>query len=156
MSKIVRFNKTKETNGWLSNMSAHPVKNDNKWWLTTEALFQALRFPEDSKIREIIRAEKSPMTAKMMAKKFKDLMVVKPCGTQDIEHMKLMLRLKLIFNKELKAELLATEESLIIEDCSSRKASPWGAKFIDGVWVGENLLGKLWMEYRAELTQVTC
>ena len=137
-------------------MSAHPVKNDNKWWLTTEALFQALRFPEDSKIREIIRAEKSPMTAKMMAKKFKDLMVVKPCGPQDIEHMKLMLRLKLLFNKELKAELLATEESLIIEDCSSRKASPWGAKLIDGVWVGENLLGKLWMEYRAELTQVTC
>jgi len=137
-------------------MSAHPVKYDNKWWLTTEALFQALRFPEDSKVREIIRAEKSPMTAKMMAKKFKDLMVVKPCGPRDIEHMKLMLRLKLTFNKELKAELLATEESLIIEDCSSRKASPWGAKLIDGVWVGENLLGKLWMEYRAELMLVAC
>ena len=137
-------------------MSAHPVKYDNKWWLTTEALFQALRFPEDSKVREIIRAEKSPMTAKMMAKKFKELMVVKPCGSRDIEHMKLMLRLKLTFNKELKAELLATEESLIIEDCSSRKASPWGAKLIDGVWVGENLLGKLWMEYRAELMLVAC
>ena len=102
MSKIIRFNKTKDANGWLSNMSAHPVKYDNKWWLTTEALFQALRFPEDSKVREIIRAEKSPMTAKMMAKKFKDLMVVKPCGPRDIENMKLMLRLKPMLMLKLK------------------------------------------------------
>lgn len=47
-------------------------------------------------------------------------------------------------------------KSVIIEDCSSKKASLWGAKFIGGVWVGENLLGKLWMEYRAELMQVAC
>ena len=153
---ITIFNKTKDQHGWLGNMSAHPVKYDNKWWLTTEALFQALRFPEDSKVREIIRAEKRPMAAKMMAKKFRDLMVVKPCGPRDIENMKLMLRLKLTFNKQLKQELLATGETDIIEDCTSRSPSPWGARLVDGEWVGDNLLGKLWMEYRSELMQVTC
>jgi predicted NAD-dependent protein-ADP-ribosyltransferase YbiA (DUF1768 family) len=33
-----------EEYGWLGNMSPHPVKYEGKWWLTAEALFQALRF----------------------------------------------------------------------------------------------------------------
>lgn len=152
MAGIIRFNKTKEAYGWLSNMSAHPVKYNNVWWMTTEALFQALRFPESSKIREVIREQKSPMSAKMMAKKFVDQMEVKPCSPRDVENMRLMLRLKIGVHKDLRQELINTGDAIIIEDCTSRKASPWGARLVGNEWVGENLLGRLWMELRAEIS----
>jgi predicted NAD-dependent protein-ADP-ribosyltransferase YbiA (DUF1768 family) len=57
--------------GWLGNMYASPVRYNGEIWKTSEALFQALRF-EDLEIRALIRNEKSPMGAKMKAKKFKE------------------------------------------------------------------------------------
>ena len=53
------------------------------------------------------------------------------------------LRLKLTYHPNLKRELLETGDAEIIEDCSNRDASVWGAQKVDGQWVGENLLGKL-------------
>ena len=41
-----------------------------------------------------------------------------------------------------------------MEDCSNRRRGSgmfWGMAVVDGQWEGENWLGKLWMELRAEL-----
>jgi len=148
----ISFTKVDLPYGWLGNMSRHRVKYDEMWWETTEALFQALRF-DDQAIREEIRKAKSPMTAKMKAKskQHRALRRIEPASPADLENMRLVLRLKLKYHPKWKEMLLATGDAVIIEDCSVRSASPWGCQKKDGEWVGENLLGKLWMELRDQL-----
>ena len=152
----------KEDYGWLGNMSPHPVNHDGIWWLTAEALFQALRFPIDAvndigeNIQELIRAQKSPMTAKMMAKGSKDKMNITPMGDEDLDNMRMVLRVKFKCNlNPLERDLLATGDRLIVEDCSKRPRGSglfWGAKRLpDGTWEGTNTLGELLMELRTEI-----
>jgi len=151
-----------EEYGWLGNMSPHPVKYEGKWWLTAEALFQALRFPmgavndEGENIREIIHAQKSPMAAKMKSKRYKDKRNITPMGNEDLENMKIVLRLKFKCNcNPLERDLLATGDRFIVEDCSNRPTVSglfWGAKRLaDGTWGERNMLGKLLMELRTEI-----
>jgi predicted NAD-dependent protein-ADP-ribosyltransferase YbiA (DUF1768 family) len=68
--------------------------------------------------------------------------------------MKMCLKLKLEQHPELNDKLVATGNATIIEDCTTHdreSARFWGAVKIDGEWVGENVLGKIWMEIREEL-----
>ncbi len=134
-------------------MAPYPVQHEGKRWLTTEALFQAMRFA-DEEIREAIRNEKSPMGAKMKAKKNKDAMVVQPMSDEDLENMISCLRLKIEQHPELREMLIESGDAYFVEDCTKRQRSSglfWGAALIDGEWVGENWLGELWMELRTEL-----
>jgi predicted NAD-dependent protein-ADP-ribosyltransferase YbiA (DUF1768 family) len=110
-----------------------------------------------SEIQEAIRAEKNPMKAKMIAKSGKNLpyMTVRPLGEQDLRNMKVILRLKLDQHPTLQAKLQATGSRPIIEDCTRRARGSgmfWGAaRQEDGTWVGENWLGRLWMQERYSL-----
>ena len=119
MEPIIAFTKVALPFGWLSNMAPYPVTYGGKAWRTTEALFQALRF-EDESIREAIRQKKSPMAAKMVAKRHKATMVVEPMGAADLDNMRLVLRLKLQAHPALGRQLLATRAARIVEDCSRR------------------------------------
>ena len=152
----------KEDYGWLGNMSPHPVKHEGKWWLTAEALFQALRFPMDAvndegmNIRDIIYTQKAPMAAKMKAKGSKVKMNITPMGDEDLKNMRMVLRLKFKWNcNPLERDLLATGDRFIVEDCSKRTGGSglfWGAKRLpDGTWDGTNMLGQLLMELRTEI-----
>ena len=146
------INKVKEEGGCWGNMAPFPVEYGGKRWLTTEALFQARRF-DDDEIREEIRNEKSPMGAKMKAKKYKGKMVVVPMSDEDLENMYLCLKLKLDQHPKWKNMLMETGDAYIVEDCTQRQRASglfWGAAFVDGYWVGENWLGKLWDELRKE------
>lgn len=96
--KYISFTKVALPFGWLGNMSPFPIEYGGKTWRTTEALFQALRF-EDDEIQEAIRAEKSPMGAKMKAKKHKAMMTIIPMGDADIENMRFCVRLKFIHHR---------------------------------------------------------
>lgn len=152
---VISFTKVSLPYGWLGNMSPHPVEFAGKQWKTTEALFQALRF-NDEDIKEMIRGEKSPMTAKAVARDNDDKMSVLRMSEKDLDNMLLCLRLKLKYHPHLEKELLNTGKSIIIEDVTSRVKKDnkndsnlfWGAAYIDGEWVGENNLGKLWMKLR--------
>jgi predicted NAD-dependent protein-ADP-ribosyltransferase YbiA (DUF1768 family) len=149
MSTIL-IRKVSEPYGWLGNMSAFPVVWKGKTYRTTEALFQCLRF-SDPEIIENLRSQKSPMAVKMVCKRHRSAMVVESCSAQDVENMRLCLRLKLE-QHNLRDDLLVTGEAVIIEDCSRRPRGNslfWGAALMDGEWKGENMLGKLWMELRA-------
>lgn len=154
---IIAFTKVKLPYGWLGNMAAYPVTHEGLEYRTTEALFQALRFSKFPEIAEKIRQEKSPMSAKMVAKGHKDLLEqsgYELLGQQDWEYMKLCLRLKVEQHPQLKQMLLDTGEDKIVEDCSSRPQGTglfWGAEYKDGKWSGKNILGKLWMQLRQEL-----
>ena len=149
----ISFTKVALSHGWMGNMAPFPIKYDGKWWLTTEALFQALRFDDDA-IREEIRAIKSPMAAKWRSKREKAKMVVERLSEQDVANMESVLRLKLQQHPKLKQQLLETGAETIIEDRSKGPGGSgkfWGAALKDGEWVGENILGKLWMKLRDEL-----
>jgi ribA/ribD-fused uncharacterized protein len=157
MEKIITFTKVKLPYGWLGNMSPFPIEYEGKVWRTTEALFQALRF-EDETIRELIREQKSPMAAKMMAKKHRDSMKVEPLSDEDYGNMALCLILKLKHHPELIDALLETGDSILVEDVTSRGSRGsnlyWGAMLDEnGNWIGENKLGRSWM-YLRELYQV--
>ncbi len=147
---MITFTKVSLPYGWLGNMSPHAVTHNGVIWRTTEALFQALRFIDDN-IKETIRLEKSPMAAKFIAKRHKNQMVVIPASDEDVANMCLVLTLKLDQHPNLKKELLETGNQMIIEDCTKRRPSIWGAQRIGDKWEGENLLGKIWMELRDEL-----
>lgn len=151
----IAFTKVKLPYGWLGNMSAFPVEYENKLYLTTEALFQALRFKNNPEIQELIRLEKSPMSAKLVAKSKVELMDEGVLYSEkDIENMRLCLKLKLEQHPQLKEELLATEDITIIEDCTKRPHGSglyWGAARTESGWEGKNILGVLWMEERLAL-----
>lgn len=153
MSTPTTFTKVSLPNGWLGNMAPYPVVYDGVTWKTTEHLFQALRFT-DPNIREDIRLIPSPMGAKLYAKSRPDAMAIQPLSEQDLDNMRLCLRLKLEQHPTLKTSLLATGTSLIIEDVTARQNRPgnhlfWGMGLqSDGTWKGQNTLGNLWMELR--------
>lgn len=152
MDNIISFTKVALPYGWLGNMAPYPVKYMGKRWRTTEALFQGMRFDGYPEIQEQIREQKSPMAAKMIAKKHKHLLENDPA--EDLERMKLCLLLKIEQHSDLRRKLLATKDAMIIEDCTKRPRGSgkfWGAvKKEDGTWEGDNVLGKLWMEIREE------
>ena len=155
---VVAFTKVRLPFGWLGNMSPDPVDYGNKTWTTAEALFQALRFPEHHPAREWIWAQRSPMAAKMIAKKHRCERHVAPQSREDIELMRQVLRLKLEQNLTRSAfagkwhKLVEMGDVLVIEDSSRRRSSSglfWGAALVDppgNRWCGENRLGELWME----------
>lgn len=151
----IAFRKVKEPYGWLGNMAPYPVTYAGKEWRTTEALFQALRFSDHDPARELIHEQKSPMAAKMIAKKHASRRVVEPLSEADVGNMKMVLRLKLEQHLDLQFALLDTKDALIVEDVTNRSGGTglfWGARLLpDGAWDGENVLGKLWMELREHL-----
>lgn len=155
--------------GWLGNMSPHIAKYNDEWFRTTEALFQCMRYEGFPEVQSEIKLAKSPMSAKMVAKKHKALIAGRDTEcereTKDLARMRECLLLKLKAHPDLKRRLLATKDSRIIEDCSRRPHGSglfWGMKRVDKKlpdgsvltnWEGRNELGKLWMTIREELRQ---
>lgn len=140
--------------GFLGNMSPHPVTWEGIEWRTSEALFQALRFPKDSEIRELIRAEKSPMSAKMVAKSYHGNLAVIPGSKEDLQNMVDVVKLKLRTHDDVRQVLLDTGERFIVEDCTKRQRGLglfWGAALQGDHWVGENALGMIWMGLRERM-----
>lgn len=147
---VVVVYKTKESFGGLSNMaSGFPLRVNGVRILTTEALYQACRFPHIPDVQREIIGQYSPMTAKMKSKPHrKD-------SRPDWDHvrfkvMRWCLRVKLAQHyEEFGRLLLATKERPIVEQ--SRKDDYWGAKVVgvdDETLIGQNVLGRLLMELR--------
>lgn len=152
-SEVVVVYKTKETFGGLSNMaSGFPLQINGVRILTSEALYQACRFPHMPEVQREIIGQHSPMTAKMKSKPHrKDS---RP-DWDEVRHkvMRWCLRVKLAQNyEEFGRLLLATCDKPIVEQ--SRKDDFWGAKLADesgDILVGQNVLGRLLMELREKL-----
>tara|TARA_R110002124_G_scaffold283057_1_gene458577 strand:- start:2293 stop:3387 length:1095 start_codon:yes stop_codon:yes gene_type:complete len=147
----VVFLKTKERFGGLSNMAAgFPLRVNRVRIKTSEALYQACRFPHMPEVQQLIIGENSPMRAKMRSKPYRRV----SRHDWDFVRVKIMrwcLRVKLAQNwREFGRLLLATGDRPIVEQ--SRKDDFWGAKVAeDGTLVGMNVLGRLLMELREQL-----
>lgn len=153
----ITITRVKEENGWLSCMSAHPVHYNGITFRTCEGLFQYLRFDGHATVQEEIRNCPSPMGAKMIARRERALLQrdgIWDYAESDRELMKQCLRLKLEQHPDLQQKLIETGDAVIIEDCTTHDreaARIWGAVKINGEWIGQNILGQLWMELRSEL-----
>ena len=152
---VISFTGVDQPYGWMGNMSPFRIDYIGQKWLTSEALFQAMRF-DDLNIQDLIRKEKSPMSAKMKAKKHKEFMVVEPCSPLDLDNMRLCIRLKFEQNLVIKEKLKKTFPHEIVEDVSKRNGARhefWGARNNGGNWTGQNHMGKLLMELREEFLE---
>ena len=147
----VVFRKTNEAFGGLSNMAGgFPLEVNGIRILTSEALYQACRFPHLPEVQWLIIEQKSPMTAKMKGKPHRH----ESRPDWDRVRTKIMrwcLRVKLVQNRAKFSDLLLeTGNKPIVEE--SKKDNFWGAKPLDdGTLEGRNVLGRLLMELREEL-----
>lgn len=141
------FRKTTEKFGGLSNMaSGFPILWGSIRIKSSEALYQSLRYPNHPDIQQKIIIENSPMTAKMISKKYYSY--TRP-DWMDVRYklMRFCLELKLIQNWEMFYPLLkATGKKNIIEYAPEGK--DWGAAEKGDIYEGVNALGRLIMELR--------
>lgn len=149
--EVISFRKTREEFGGLSNMApGFPIEVAGVSLRTSEALYQACRFPHIPEVQQLIVNEASPMTAKMRSKPFRK-------DTREhwddirVPIMKWCLRVKLAQNwNDFSDLLMRTGDKPIIED--SRNDNFWGAiKDEWGTFHGKNVLGRLLMELREKL-----
>ena len=150
----VVFCKTDEPFGGLSNMAGgYPIRVNGVRILTSEALYQACRFPHLPDVQKLIIGQISPMTAKRRSKPYRN--DSRPDWDQvRVRIMRWSLRMKLANNwNAFSALLLKTGERPIVEE--SRKDDFWGAKVVDDgdTLVGMNVLGRLLMELREQVKQ---
>lgn len=147
----VVFLRTRDDFGGLSNMAAgFPIVINDCPIRTSEALYQACRFPHIADIQQKIIEARSPMTAKMISKRFVrysrfDWNLIR------LNVMRWCLQAKLAHNWMKFSELLlSTKNYPIVEQ--SRKDAFWGAKTAgSGKLVGINALGRLLMELREQV-----
>ena len=129
-SESAVFLKTKEKYGGLSNMAGgFPLKLNGVDIRTSEALYQACRFPHIPEVQRLIIGQRSPMSAKMKSKPYR-------CNSRPdwervrVQIMRWCLRVKLAQNwKKFRDALMETGDLPIVEH--SRRDDFWGAKPID-------------------------
>ncbi|WP_106230221.1 NADAR family protein [Halomonas ventosae] len=149
-AEVVVFHKTRESFGGLSNMAAgFPLYVNGVRILTSEALYQACRFPHLPDIQKEIIGQHSPMTAKMKSKPHRNNS--RPDWEKiNFRVMRWCLRVKLAQHyEEFGSLLLSTKDRPIVEQ--SRKDDFWGAKtgdLTEEILIGQNVLGRLLMELR--------
>lgn len=149
-SEVIAFKSTKEEFGGLSNMApGYSLRVNDVIIPSAEALYQACRFPLFPHIQEEIINQNSPMTAKMISRKYNDY------TRQDWQEVKYnimywVLKVKLSQNSEKFSNLLRkTRDTAIVE--LSNKDKDW-AVVPDGnnTLKGKNALGRLLMQLRSE------
>lgn len=147
--RTVSFRKTDQPYGGLSNMApGYPII----WGIiivrTSEALYQALKFPHHIDIQRSILLEKSPMVAKWISRKYDNY---RRSDWDDIQFkmMKLCLELKLTNNWAKFGDLLlSTSSKDIVEYSPVDKV--WSAVDMGAFFTGQNVLGRLLMALRQD------
>jgi len=153
------FTKITDPAGVLSNMNALAVTAGGRKWSSTEALYQACRFPDHQEVQELIWSENSPMAAKLRSKSYRKTEGCGDWGAVQIPVMEWCLWLKLAFNfRFVYWPLRQNADRPLVEISARRKPREtdllWGTGVSpadpDSV-TGCNVLGKLWMIIRSDV-----
>lgn len=149
-SDVISFKSTKEEFGGLSNMaSGYSLRVNDIIIPSAEALYQACRYPLFPHIQEEIIIQNSPMTAKMVSRKFNAY------TRQDWEMVKYdimywVLKVKLSQNYEKFYKLLESTGNAPIVELSSKDKDWAVVPDGNGKLKGKNALGRLLMQLRSE------
>lgn len=149
--KIIKFLKTTDPFGFLSNFYKCNILIDNKIWTTSEHYFQAMKF-NDISIQDTIRKIDSPKNAKNASKYFQKFsshyIGDSIWSTKRLEVMRFVILEKFKQNSNLRQWLINTDPYIIQED--SPKDNFWG---IGKNGDGANMLGIILMETRDKLKE---
>lgn len=150
------FWKTRERNGFLSNMCAgYPLTfvlangGGKVTFATSEALYQAARFPEHPLVQEQIAQEKNPMKGKMIARHYNSLTRANWFYVR-VTVMKWVVYQKWFQHQSFRDQLAALDDKHIVE--RSGKDDFWGAKaLLNGQEYlrGCNVLGQI-LQFRKD------
>lgn len=152
-NEVVTFLKTREAFGGLSNMAAgFPITLYGIRCRTSEHLYQALKFPEHPEIQLEILEVPSPMGAKMLAKRYRQL--IRP-DWEEIKFavMAYCVRAKLKSNFQLFGDLLRSTGNADIVEISPKHDTYWGCVPVGELLVGNNYLGVLLTELRNDMVR---
>jgi ribA/ribD-fused uncharacterized protein len=151
--------RAREEFGALGNMAGgYPISLaalGTAW--TSEALFQALRFPDHPDIQKEILDQKSGYGAKCKSKKDgrRDRLSRPDWPAVCVDIMEFCVRAKFVQNRvKLEPILPSTQDRPIVELTRTVAGQMWGAapcKENPEILVGRNHLGSIWMEIREQL-----
>lgn len=133
----------------LSNFSAFRIDWKGRTFDTSEAAYHWEKFPDEAEVQDMILDAPSAHQA------FKIAESQKMFRRQDWDAVKVgimrdILRAKAEQHEYVRRKLLDTGDRELIEDSWRDDVWGWGPNRD-----GQNLLGKLWMEVRAELRSLT-
>jgi ribA/ribD-fused uncharacterized protein len=146
MNDELLFYSTRDEFGEFSNFAAFPVKIDGKRWPTSEHYFQAQKFA-DAGDREEVRRAKTPAIAARLGRS-RTKKIRRDWDGVRVEVMRRVLHAKFTQHAELRALLISTGTRRIVEHTDN-----------DSFWAdggdghGQNMLGRLLMELRAQLAE---
>ena len=152
LTECCSFQKAEGTWGSLSNLSTkHPYKLNGVQINTTEALFQALRFPDYPVTQELVLLPLSPVQAKTQAKK-----LLGSQSRKDFEDIKLSLmywclRVRFVKHYGSMGDLFDKSGDRDIVEITSNDTY-WGCvedKQDKSIVRGQNMMGKLLMKLRS-------
>lgn len=143
---VAYFCKVADPLGSLSNMhNGQPIYVDGVKWKSSEALYQALRFPHNPDLQEKIRLESNAFTAKKLAHEHKA--ETRPDWEEVNEQaMAWVVTLKKDQSALFRSELESTKGRDIVE--LSVKDEFWGAKPKGDQLVGRDVLGNILTQLR--------
>lgn len=136
---VVFFCKVRDPFGNLSNMANTPFEVNGVRWASSEAYYQAMRFPHLPDLQEQIRKQSNGYTAKVLAHENKHL--TRP-DWEEVKHhaMAHAITMKLT-NEAFREDLIAAQGKDIVE--LSVKDPHWGAQPKGDRLVGQDMLGSL-------------
>ena len=153
-NECISFKSTKGHYGALSNMAPKfPIIINGTRLRTTEALYQALRFPNYPEIQREIIQYASPISAKKYGRTHIEKTRT-DWNKYRFQIMKFCIEIKLHQNYDTFSQmLLATKKLPIVEYTDKDKV--WGASLEGDYYVGTNALGRLLMELREKVKSET-
>lgn len=149
LNECIAFRKTNEEFGGFSNMAGgYPIYIEGIKILTSEALYQACRFPEYPEIQRMIIEQRSPMTAKDISRKYNHL-TRRDWESNRVQIMNWCIHLKLLYNWNKMGNLFRRTLDKEIVELSS-KDDFWGAYERGDYAEGYNVLGLLLKQVRKD------
>lgn len=146
--ETIEFYKVNEPYGFFSNFSPHRIYIKGEMWYTVEHYFQASKF-ENIGVKNRIKEIKSPMEAAKEGRNRNNKLREDWEAVKD-QIMKEALLSKFTQHPKLRKEILLTGNSLIVEH--TKNDYYWGD---GGDGSGQNILGKLLMELRSDLQEIS-
>lgn len=136
---VVFFCKVREPFGNLSNMANTPFEVNGVRWASSEAYYQAMRFPHLPDLQEQIRKQSNGYTAKVLAHENKHL--TRP-DWEEVKHHAMAHAITMKLTSEaFREDLIAAKGKDIVE--LSVKDPHWGAQPKGDRLVGQDVLGSL-------------
>jgi ribA/ribD-fused uncharacterized protein len=141
----IEFYRERDEHGWMSNFAPFAVRVYGQVWPTTEHFFQAQKFAA-SPDEEALRVARSPSEVAAMGRdRARPLRADWERVKDDV--MRRAVRCKFVQHPTLADRLLATGDAELVE--KTNVDLYWGCG-VDGT--GKNMLGKILMEVRADIT----